>query len=121
MSLSINSTRPGQRARCGPVVPPQIDHGDARDGCYRGIMRKQELVALRLKTGTYQGIIDVLPSTFDTLGIAVDAGARDGSFTIRDHGERGCVVILGNSELAQRAARALAPKVGGPVQVFAVS
>jgi len=84
-------------------------------------MQKQELVALRLKKAHYQDILDRLPSTFDTLGIVLDEGARDGELTVRDHGELGCVVVLGSGELGQRAARALAPKVAAPVQVYVVN
>ena len=84
-------------------------------------MRKQELVALRLKSATFQGLLDILPAAFPSLGLTQAFGADDDAFTVRDHGELGCVIVLGSGELAQRTARALAPKVGGPVQVFDVT
>lgn len=84
-------------------------------------MRKEELVALRCKTASFQPLIDTLLASFDTLGIAVDDGAKDGKLIIREHEGRGCVVTLGNADLAQRAARVLAPKVGGAVQIYQVS
>lgn len=85
-------------------------------------MRKQELVALRLKSAPFPDLLKQLYATFHTLGIAEDSEARDGTLTVRDHGgDRGCTIVLSKSDLGQRAARALAPQVGGPVQVFVVN
>jgi hypothetical protein len=84
-------------------------------------MKKYELAGLRLKGVPYQKVLDLLPSSFDGLGITADAEARDGSFTIRDYGERGCVVLLPNGDLAQRAARVLAPKLAQAVQAYVVN
>lgn len=84
-------------------------------------MRKQELAALWLKSGTFQDIVDTLPSHFGTLSIAIDAGARDGEFAIEDYGARGCVIMLASGELAQRVARALAPKAGAKIPIYVVT
>jgi hypothetical protein len=84
-------------------------------------MRKQELVALRLTSAPFQDLVSKLYATFHTLGIAEDSEARDGTLTIRDHGDRGSTILLSKSDLGQRAARALAPQVGAPVQVYVVS
>jgi hypothetical protein len=84
-------------------------------------MRKEELVALRMKKATFKTLIDLLPTTFDTLGITFDHNKRDGAFVVRDHGDRGCVITLGSGELAQRTARALAPKLQENVVVFEVN
>jgi hypothetical protein len=84
-------------------------------------MRKQELIALRLNRAAFSKVLELLPASFDALDITIDAGGRDGAFTLRDYGDRGCVVLLGNLELAKRTARALAPKLNEAVQIYDVA
>lgn len=81
-------------------------------------MRKCELAALRSPGLTWEGFIELLPSTLESLGLAVDSKGRDGELTVRDHAELGCVVALTNGSLARRAALVLASKLDAPVDVF---
>lgn len=83
-------------------------------------MRKRELVALRSKPLTWERFLELLPSTLDAIGVSVDSSARDGEITLRDHGELGVVVVMDSGSLAQRAARALAPKLGASVRGYEV-
>jgi hypothetical protein len=85
-------------------------------------MRKQELVALRLSSASFQDLVPKLYAAFTSLGIAEDADGRDGTLTVRDHGgDRGCTILLSKSDLGQRAARALASQIGARVQVYVVN
>lgn len=64
--------------------------------------------------------MELLPSMLDELGVAIDSGARDGELIVRDHGDLGLVVLFDSGSLAERAARALAPKLGVPVRAFTI-
>ena len=83
-------------------------------------MRRIELVALRSTDLRWQRLGEVLPPTLDTLGLAHDDGATDGSLTLLDHGESGCVVMFDHAKLARRAALLLATRAGVSVDLFEV-
>lgn len=81
-------------------------------------MRKCELAALRAPGLTWERFNDLLPSTLDSLGLSVDDKGRDGSLTVRDHAELGCVVVFTSGSLARRAGLVLAPTLGENVEIF---
>lgn len=83
-------------------------------------MRRIELVALRSTALPWQRLGEVLPPALETLGLAHDDGESDGSLTLQDHGQRGCVVLFDHARLARRAALQLATRAGVTVEVFEV-
>jgi hypothetical protein len=84
-------------------------------------MRKEEIVALRPKKASFQTLVELLPTVFDAIGLVADHNRKDGAFTVRGFAEHGCVITLGSGEVGQRAARALAPKLGESIRIYAVN
>jgi len=83
-------------------------------------MNRIELTALFSADMRWDGLVDDLPPALESLGLTHDDQASDGALTVHDHGEEGCVLVLGNIELGRRAARALATRLKVPVTVFEV-
>lgn len=83
-------------------------------------MRRIELVALRSPALRWQRLGEVLPAALETLGLAHDDGGADGTISLRDHGERGCVALFDHARLARRAALQLATRAGVAIDLFEV-
>lgn len=83
-------------------------------------MRRIELVALRSAALRWKSLSEVLPPALETLGLAHDDAESDGSITLQDHGDRGCVALFEHAKLARRAALQLATRAGVAIDVFEV-
>ncbi len=83
-------------------------------------MHRIELTALRSAHLRWEKLIDDLPPTLESLGLAHDDAATDGAAVALDEGEDGCTILFDHLELGRRAARALAIRSGVPVGVFEV-
>lgn len=83
-------------------------------------MHRIELAALRSADLRWEKLVNELPPTLESLGLAQDDGAKDGEVVVYDHGEDGCTLLVPKVTLARRAARSLAARSGVEVQLFEV-
>jgi hypothetical protein len=88
--------------------------------CYCLAMRRIERIALHAKELRWEPLGKVLPAALEALGLVADDEATDGEITLRDLGEDGCIVQMGHSALARRAACAIATRAGVNLMVYEV-
>jgi hypothetical protein len=83
-------------------------------------MKRIELTALVSAKMRWEMLVAGLPPALESIGLAHDDGATDGEIVVIDHGDDGCVLLLGRVALARRVARALATRLKVDVTVFEV-
>jgi hypothetical protein len=83
-------------------------------------MRRIERIALHSKDLRWEPLGKVLPAALEALGLVADDDATDGEITLRDRGDDGCIIQMGHTALARRAALAIATRAGVTLMIYEV-